>query len=474
MANNRVALDPTTHADAIEEELRRLEGERDALRLELDRLRRPRRQRLRSFLVAVMVGLTALLVVLSTTVVWAHRTLLDTDVFVSTVAPALKEPGVDAAIATRTTGQLFEALDVQRRLQQALPPKVGFVAGPVSNVTEHAVTGQLTRVLDSGTFYQVWTSVLRNTHRQVVAVLRGQSSKLLSSSHGYIVLNTVPVINQALGRVSGLASSLTGHRVTLPTITSADPPPKAIDKLSKAFGVTLPSNYGQITLVRAQNLSQLQRVVKVFDRLAIVLPIVTAALIALALWLSVARRRTLLQMVVVTSLVVVVLRRVLIHEQGALSASAHNPQVAHDVTGALLSGFYDGTQGILWAALMILVVALVTGPYAWAVWFRASVRTGWGVLAGAFRSSRRAVTARWIGEHGSLLQLVAAAVAFVLLLVVSISWVSFLVVGALLTACELYLNWLKQRTEGDQPPVPGPSARPEPPAPPSAAASQSG
>jgi len=49
-----------------------------------------------------------------------------------------------------------------------------------------------------------------------VAVLRGQNTAALSISGGCIVLNTVPVINQALAKVSGLASDLTGKPVTLP------------------------------------------------------------------------------------------------------------------------------------------------------------------------------------------------------------------------------------------------------------------
>ena len=47
--------------------------------------------------------------------------------------------------------------------------------------------------------------------------------------------------------MSGLASDLTGKPVTLPAITSADPPQQARTKLSKALGVTLPANFGQIT-----------------------------------------------------------------------------------------------------------------------------------------------------------------------------------------------------------------------------------
>ncbi|HJZ00743.1 MAG TPA: hypothetical protein VJ305_08475, partial [Streptosporangiaceae bacterium] len=42
------------------------------------RITKPRRRRIRRSVVAVLVAVSCLLVLLSTTVVWAHRTLLDT------------------------------------------------------------------------------------------------------------------------------------------------------------------------------------------------------------------------------------------------------------------------------------------------------------------------------------------------------------------------------------------------------------
>jgi hypothetical protein len=105
--------------------------------------------------------------------------------------------------------------------------------------------------------------------------------------------------------VSGLASELAGKPVTLPTITSAEVPQEAVTKLSRALGVTLPSNFGQITLVRSSDLETVQRGVQAFDGLTLVLPLVTIALIALSLWLSVNRRRTVLQLAVGVSLLMI-------------------------------------------------------------------------------------------------------------------------------------------------------------------------
>ena len=455
--------EPTKDATAAAE-VERLQAERDALAQELERLKAPRKRRFRRAVVGVLVALSCILVVLSTTVVWAHRTVLNTDTFVGTVGPVFQHPDVDTAVATRATDQLFTQLQLQTRLRDALPAKVSFAAGPITGATEGYVSGQLAKVLGSARFQTIWVKTLTSTHETVVAVLRGKKTSTISSANGYIVLNTVPVINKALGSVSGLASSLTGRNVSLPTITSAEPPKEAVNKLSKALGVQLPSNYGQITLVRSTNLAVAQRGVKAFDRLTILLPLLTLALIAFTLWLSVSRRRTLVQFLVGSSLLLIVLRRVVIHEQSALANDANNHQVAQTVLGDLLHGFFILTGWLLAIALVILVVALLTGPYRWAVTLRRCVVRTWRRGIEAVSGERRARSVAWVRAHADGLQLAGAVVAGVLLLIISISWWSFLIIGALLAVYEVALQWAKVHPDDEAPAGPGADHEAEVPA----------
>ncbi|MGA3147805.1 MAG: hypothetical protein ABSF33_10035, partial [Acidimicrobiales bacterium] len=278
------------------------------------------------------------------------------------------------------------------------------------------------------------------------------------------VLNTVPIINQALASVSGLASNLTGKKVTLPTITSAEPPKVAVDKLSKALGVQLPSNYGQITLVRSTHLAVAQRGVRAFDRLAILLPLLTLLLIAFTFWLSVSRRRTLVQFLVGSSLLLIILRRVVIHEQSALANGANNPQVAQTVLGELLHGFFLLTAWLLAVALVLLVVALLAGPYRWAVALRRFVVRTWHQGVGVVSGERRVRALAWTRTHADGLQLVGAVVAGILLLIVSISWWSFLIIGALVAVYEIALQWVKGHPQDEPPAGPGPGNESEAPA----------
>ena len=431
------------------------QAERDAPHSGQERISKPRRRRIRRSVVALLVALSCLLVLLSTTEVWAHRTLLNTGTFVGTVSPVINNPAVTSAVAARATDELFTELNLQARLKDALPPKASFAAAPVANATKGYVAGQLATVMASPQFQAIWTATLTSMHQQLVAVLRGKHTAAISTSGGYIVLNTVPLINQALGKVSGLASDLTGKPVTLPAITSGDPPQQAVNKLSTALGVTLPSDFGQITLVKPSDLATVQRGVKAFDRFTLVLPLVTIVLIALSLWLSVNRRRTLLQLAVGVSLLMIVERRVTLHEQSTLASGAHNPQVAQIVLGDLLHGFFVLTAWVLGVALVVLVIAVLSGPYRWAVALRSWVKRTWLSIAGGRGGDHRGVVA-WMASHAAGLQLAGAAVAGILLLFVPVSWLSFLIIGVLLAACELYLQRIKPPPPDEAPPAPGP------------------
>ena len=449
---------PAGETAPAEADLAGIQADRDAPRSGQERISKPRRRRIRRSVVAVLVALSCLLVLLSTTEVWAHRTLLNTGTFVGTVAPVFEDPAVASAVAARATDELFTELNVQARLRDALPPKASFAAAPVTNATKGYVAGQLTSVLTSSQFQAVWTAALTFTHQQLVAVLRGQNTAALSTSGGYIVLNTVPVINQALGKVSGLASDLAGKPVTLPTITSADPPQQAVSKLSGALGVPLPSNFGQITLVKSSDLAAVQRGVKAFDRLTLVLPLVAIAFIALSLWLSVNRRRTVLQLAVGVSLLMIVERRVVIHEQGALASASHNPQVAQSVLGDLLHGFFVLSAWVLGVALVVLVIAVLSGPYRWAVALRSWVKRTGRSIAGARGGDHRGVVG-WMASHAAGLQLAGAVVAGILVLVVPVSWLSFLIIGVLLAAYEVGIQQLKPAPPDEAPPTPGPNGQ---------------
>jgi hypothetical protein len=199
----------------------------------------------------------------------------------------------------------------------------------------------------------------------------------------------------------------------------------------------------------------MQKLVRWFDSLTLALPIFTLLLIAFTLWLSLNRRRTLVRMMFGVVLLFVILRRGVLHFEGELVNRANNAAVAQSVLGTVLHGFFTLTAWILGIAAVLLVIGLLAGPYRWAVWLRRQVARGFHAVAQLANRERRATAVAWMSAHAEPLQLVGAAVAVILFLLVSISWVSFLVIGILLAAYEVFLARIKPHdTEGPVGPPP--------------------
>ena len=73
---------------------------------------------------------------------------------------------------------------------------------------------------------------------------------------------------------------------------------------------------------------------------------------------------------------------------------------------------------------------------------RSRVTRAWRSVAGARGGDRRGVVG-WMASHAAGLQLAGAVVAGILLLIVPVSWLSFLIIVVLLAAYEVYLQWIK-------------------------------
>jgi hypothetical protein len=149
-----------------------------------------------------------------------------------------------------------------------------------------------------------------------------------------------------------------------------------------------------------------------------------------------------------------------IHEQGALASAAHDPQVAQSVLGDLLHGFFVLTGWVLGVALVVLVIAVLAGPYRWAVAFRSRVTRTWRGITAASSGDHRGHAVTWMASHAAGLQLAGAVAAGILLLIVPVSWVSFLIIGVLLAAYEIYLQRIKPAPPDEAPPAAGPGNQP--------------
>ena len=439
-------------------EVEKLQAERDAAVNALDKVtkRSTRGGPLRRTVVGILVVLFAILLPVTVTATWAHRTVLDTDQYIKTVKPIAGDPAVTAAMSRQITDQLYASLDPQARIAGALPAQLTFLAGPIANAARDNVQTAVNKVLSSSQFQQLWVTANRFAHAQLVAVLR-HNPDTVQLQDNQVVLNLVPLFNAALTNAQGFVSGVVGRQVTLPAITGDEVPAEACRRIATALDRPVPDTCGQVPLFKAKNLSTARHLVRVFDRGVIALLIVTPLLAVAALVITRRRRRTLLQLAIGGGLAMVVVRRALFWEQDQLIASGRpeNKEARAAIVQHVLNGFFDLTVWFVVGALIVTLVALVTGPYRWAVTLRSGVVRGGStaghlIAAGASQSRARAqdeLTVNWIRAHYDMLRVAGVVVAVLLLLAFSVGFWGFVGIAVVLAVYEVGLHRLRPPTE---------------------------
>ncbi|MFH9423930.1 hypothetical protein [Streptomyces sp. NPDC017529] len=426
-------------------------GELERLRAEVRELRaragtrkrrRARLLALRRFVAALVIALVAVFTVTSVVGVWGARTALDTDRWVATVGALPEDPVVDAAVSAYLTDQIFDQLDIEQRLQDALPPRASFIAPPVTKAVRDYVRDSIAKLLKTEQFQDLWRAANRFAHARIAAVLE-QRSEGVRVQGDTVTLNLLPLVNNALNALEDRLPTLFGKQLDLPTVSSGAIPPKLHDRIEKALGVSLPADFAQIRFYNRNELGELQQAVLLVKRSLVGLLIAVPLLLGIALWVSPNRRRTLLQLGLWLVIAVTAL-------SGALRA------VRDQLLGQVPSGVYrDATRNALWTVFTTLrerggqllwlgvVLALLTylaGPGRLPVGLRRHTSRG-ARATGRFavRVGRRAPKGSelraWTRVHADTLRVAGVVVAALVALLLS-SWASLLAIAVALAAYE--------------------------------------
>ena len=246
---------------------RQNEALRQELRVEHTAADRPKRRRGRTIGAWVLLVLACLLAVLSVVVVYARNELLNTDTFVSTLAPLAKNHAVQTAVATRVSDNLVAKTDLEQRIENALPPKASFLATPISSTVKSATYTIVLKLTQTSQFQTLWEQSLRRSHEQLDNLLTGQKVGALASSNGQVTVDLSQVETRA-------KQVLASHGLSV------------FNKVPQYSGTPY-------VLFQSEQLAKIQRWVKFLDRLAVVLPILAIILFAVSVLLAKDRRRGL-------------------------------------------------------------------------------------------------------------------------------------------------------------------------------------
>jgi hypothetical protein len=454
---------PTDDVARLADERSRLQAEVDDLRAELAATPRKRAVRTRGVVAVVLVVVTSIVVTVSVTAVWARRNALNTDRWVRTVGPVAEEPAVQQALGRYITDQAMTAIDPEELFESALPERGQILAAPLTSALRGFVNDQVDSFLASDTFQRLWVQINERAHQRVVQVLEGDLPPSLQIQGNDVVLNVVPLLNQVLARIGERSPEIFGRTVDLPTVSVDEIPEEAIQRVERALGRDLPENFGQFTVFDASRLQQVQDTVTLFNRLVVAAVILAIVLIALTLWVSPRRRRTLLQLMVGIALGIVLIRRLglRLEDDVVELVKPENQDAVKVVVGAFVSSLLDATAWILGGAAVIAAIALLTGPYGWAKALRRGTVSGAQAAVGAARSAINRQpddpVVAWVAAHREVLQAGGIVVGILALLVLDLSWFGLFLLVALVVAYELVVQRLADIGARGAPPEEGPA-----------------
>ncbi|GEK19653.1 hypothetical protein CXY01_01730 [Cellulomonas xylanilytica] len=200
---------------------------------------RPRRGAGRATAAVVLILVGALLAPVAVVGSWARGLVVDTDRYVDTVAPIAEDPLVQSAVSNRITVAVVDALNVEQLTTQAtdavagldLPPLVGQAVTSLQAPLQEAITGfirkNVTKIVSSEQFENVWEEANRAAHQQIVATLRGDPDALAQiSDTGALTIDVTPIIEDVKTSLEQagftLVSRIPTINVTFPIASSAD------------------------------------------------------------------------------------------------------------------------------------------------------------------------------------------------------------------------------------------------------------
>jgi hypothetical protein len=302
----------------------------------------------------IVIVLACVLAIVSVVVVFARNELLDTDTYVATVAPLASNPAIQTQVANQVSSNLIAKTNVEARIRNQLPARAAGLAAPIASGLEN-VTYQLTlKAVESPQFEKIWVGANRASHAQLVNLLTGTDNGTVSSKNGRITLN--------LGQVEiNVKKKLDAKGITV------------FDKIPAVKGVNF-------VLFQSKSLAKTQQMIRLLNKVVVVLPIVTILLFAAGIALARNRRKGLVRaafgLAISMALVLVVLAVATNQYLGSLS-NGQSVAANQAVISIVTNGLRETIRIILIVSAAIAILALVAGNAWLRTWAAERRRPRW-------------------------------------------------------------------------------------------------
>ncbi len=340
---------PESDAAELRAEVERLEAENAALRAELagKPKRPPKHVNWRGVTVWLLIVLAGIMALFAPVAIYVHDTWLDTDSFVETVGPLIKEDAVAAAVSDRVSQAFIDGMQVGKRLTDQLPDQLDFIATPLINATENVIRRLTQDIITSDNFFARWENALRATHSAAVGILRGDSAVEISSS-GVVSLDVGELQTNVRDRLTQAGFGFLGR-------------------------LPIPQSSRTIVLFKSSQLGALKGGVHLLDILYWLLPLLAFLFFVAAILVAKDRRRAL--MVSGAALAVAMAISLLFGNLLKTEVVRGIPNAASAVAAQVIwNDLAHNLRALSWGLLALGIVVggatAVAGPYRWAQWLR--------------------------------------------------------------------------------------------------------
>lgn len=318
-------------------------------------------------LLLIVVAILAFSAVLAR---FTRSELLDTDRYVQTVTPLGSDPVLQGALADQVTDAITSRLDIEDTTAEALqsivdnaprvPPAVVGLAPVIADQAQSFVHGTVASLLATDEFETLWTQANRQAHESLVAVLTGDTRESIQiDDQGTVSISLAPIIDEARSRLTDRGF---------------------------AFADKIPTIDKSFVLFQSPQLVTAQNATSALDKASTVLPWLTLLAAACAVWA--APRRSRLRAVALVGVSIAAAMALLAVAisigrsvyLGAVTAENLSPQVAETLIDTVLLPLRTTLRAVLAVAIVIAVVAYLSGPSTSAVAIRGAYRRGLSAL----------------------------------------------------------------------------------------------
>jgi len=398
-----------------------------------------RAPRLRRWLALLLVVMAVVGLMVSALALWSDSLVFNTDKWVATVAPVAEDPAVRHSVSTFVADKTLEVADLQNRIANALPSDAAVLAQPLTQALRDFLIKEIDKFLATPTAQSIWVDVNRFAHEQLITALQDKN-RYVSVNENDVKLNLLPLIGVALQRLEAQIPKLLGKDVQLPQIDPKTAPEQIRTLLQDATGMTLPADFGTVTLLKGSQGYEAKQALSTFHTLVIAICVVTALLILAALLVSPRKRWTALELGLGVLLAVVVVR-VAERQLEQRIVAALKDTGALSVAKAFVSSAITSLNAIVvWLIVGGVIVAVAAFLATRPAWVEAMGR-GFSKLFGVASDLTAPETGagRWAAAHMDVLRVVGVAIAVIVLMFMAGSLSAVIVIVLALIVYELTL-----------------------------------